>query len=65
MYKIGQKRHPAAACWVTRAGVEGAVVMGSNPAKPMNFFSFPLSKNFGGLVTGTPNTKFPLPVPVL
>ena len=39
---MGQKRHPAAADRVTewtRAGARGAVVMGSNPAQSINFFS--------------------------
>ena len=53
----------------TSAGAGGAVVVGSNPAQFMNFFFFfrfqKISKFFGGLVTGTPSAKFPVPVPVL
>ena len=70
MYKIGQKKHPTVACQVaewTRARAGEVVVMDSNPAQPMNFFfhSQKNSKFFGGLVTSTPSTKFPVPVPVL
>ena len=58
MCKIGQKWHLAAACRVaewTKAGAGGAVVMGSNPAQPMNY---KISEFFGRLVTSTPGTKF-------
>ena len=70
VYKICQKRHPAAvdrvAEW-TRAGAGEVVAVGLNLALSMNFFSpsQKISEFFGGLVTGTPSTKFPVPVPVL
>ena len=50
----------------TRTGAGGTVVMCSNAAWSLNFFSFfYFSKCFGGLVAGTRSAKFPVPVPGL
>ena len=51
VYKVGKKRHPAALIWWTRAGDGGAMVMGSNPARSLDFFFFHFQK-FSKLLAG-------------